>query len=65
MAYKSSFLLVFDTEMENVTDAEDTICVKYLKWGKFLSWTYGIFGAKRGYLAYDYSDLEQGYPGIR
>ena len=49
--------------MENVTDAADPIYVNILKWGKFLGWTYAIFVAKRGYWAYYYSDLEQGYPG--
>ena len=48
--------------MENVTDAADATCVKYLKGGKIIGWTYAIFVTKRWYLVYDYSDLEQGYP---
>ena len=48
--------------MENVTDAAYAICINILKGGKILGWKYAIFFAKRGYLAYDYSDLEQGYP---
>ena len=52
-----------DTEMENDTDPADAVCVKYFEVGKIfrLNKLY-FFPAKRGYLPYDYLDLERDYP---